>query len=399
MEPIDYGGVLLRRWWLPVALGVICAVAAVLLIPGASKPSGAKAPVSSWKWATTAIVGAPPPTVGSLSGLGSELSTEQIVFYAQEPSVVEAAAKAVGITAPVNELTVYAAGPGPKTGLPGQVTLLTAGPTPAKSAAFTNAVAKSLGDYINGLVSSKQQAQLQQVQHTIDDLKYEIVASGSKVPASLTTQLATAQAEEQAVIASRVTTGYQVLKPATASGATRDGGKSASGVTSSKKVRLLAGFLIGLIIGAGIVLILALLDKRLRDASRAANKFGFPVVAEIPLPSKMNGDCDVSALSLPNASDSPVAEAYQMLRMAVILEDLAGELVYDAGHPEAPPFGSTTIEVANLEANRLDPQPLNTRQVVLVVSPGEETARPVVVANLGCVLCPSGPSGSCDEYP
>ena len=30
MEPIDYGGVLLRRWWLPVVLGVICAVAAVL---------------------------------------------------------------------------------------------------------------------------------------------------------------------------------------------------------------------------------------------------------------------------------------------------------------------------------------------------------------------------------
>ena len=63
-------------------------------------------------------------------------------------------------------------------------------------------------------------------------------------------------------------------------------------------MRLLAGFLIGLIIGAGIVLISALLDKRLRDSSRAANNFGFPVVAEIPLPSKMNGECDVSALEL-----------------------------------------------------------------------------------------------------
>ena len=79
-----------------------------------------------------------------------------------------------------------------------------------------------------------------------------------------------------------------------------------------------------------------------------------------------------------------------MLRMAVILEDLAGELVYDAGHPEAQPFGSTTIEVANLEADRLDPQPLNTRQVVLVVSPGEETARPVVVANLAASYARAG---------
>ena len=64
-----------------VALGLIFAIAAVLLIPGASKPSSANAPASSWKWETSAVVGAPPPAVGSLSGLGSELSTSQIVFY------------------------------------------------------------------------------------------------------------------------------------------------------------------------------------------------------------------------------------------------------------------------------------------------------------------------------
>ena len=155
-------------------------------------------------------------------------------------------------------------------------------------------------------------------------------------------------------------------------------------------MRLLAGFLIGLIIGVGVVLISALLDKRLRDPSRAANNFGFPVVAEIPLPSKTNGACDISALSSQSSSDSPVAEAFQMLRMAVILEDLAGEFVYDAGHPEAQPFGSTPIEVANLEADRLEPQPLDTRQVVLVVSPGEETARPVVVANLAASYARAG---------
>ena len=166
------------------------------------------------------------------------------------------------------------------------MTLLTTGPTPAKSAAFTNAVAKSLGDYINGLVSSKQQAQLQQVQHTINDLKWEIAANGSKVPASLTTQLATAQADQQAIVASTVTTGYQILKPATASAAKRAGGKSIGGATSSKKVRLLAGLLIGLILGAGIVLISALLDKRLRDASRAAEQVRIPGCGGNPTPLK-----------------------------------------------------------------------------------------------------------------
>jgi hypothetical protein len=325
MESIDYGGVLLKRWWLPVALGFVCALAAVLLIPGASKPSSAKVSPSSWRWASSAIVGAPPPAAGSLSGLGSELSTEQIVFYAGETSVIEAAAKAVGITQPANELDVYASGPDRKTGIAGQVNLLAVGPTPAKSAAFSNAYAKALGDYINGLVSSKEQGQLQQVQRTITDLKFAIAADGSKAPASLSSQLASAQADEQTIIASPATTGYQVIRPATASGAARVAGKTTGGgATSSKKVRLLAGFLIGLIIGAGIVLLLALLDKRLRDSVRAANSFGFPVVAEIPLPSNKNGKWDISALSSPDASGSPVTEAFQMLRMAVSLRTWPG---------------------------------------------------------------------------
>jgi Mrp family chromosome partitioning ATPase len=392
MEPIDYGGVLLRRWWLPVVMGVICAVAAVLLIPGASKPSDAKSSPSSWKWSSDAIVGSPPPTAKSLSGLGGELTTQQIVFYAQEPSVIEAAAKAAGINEPRSALRVNAIGPAKKTPNFGQVVLLTDGPTAAKAAAFSNAYAKAVGSYINGLVSSKQQAQLQQAQHTINNLKWEIAANGSKVPASLTTQLASAQADEQTILASSVTTGYQILKPATASQAVSSGGgKLVAGATSSKKVRLLGGFVLGLILGAGIVLISALLDKRLRNSSRAANNFGFPVVAEIPLSSRKNGECDISALSLPNASDSPVAEAYQMLRMAVVLEDLAGELVYDAGHSEGQQLGSTTIGVANSdEAVRPVSEPINTRQVVLVVSPGEETARPIVVANLAASYARAG---------
>ena len=132
MEPIDYGGVLLKRWWLPVALGFVCALAAVLLIPASSKHSSANASPSTWKWSTAAVVGAPPPAARSLSGIGSELSTGQIVFYAQESAVAQAAAKAVGITAHASEISAYAAGPAPKTGIAGEVTLVTNGPTAAE---------------------------------------------------------------------------------------------------------------------------------------------------------------------------------------------------------------------------------------------------------------------------
>ena len=195
MEPVDYGGVLLKRWWVPVALGFVCALAAVLLIPGASKHSGANASPSTWT--TSATVGSPPPASRNTGGLGSGLTTQQIVFYSSEHAVLESAAKAAGITTPLNELVMYAIGPAPKIGIAGQVGLIATGSTPAESAALTNAYAKALGDYINGLLGSTQQAQLQQVQQTINNLKWEIAANGSKVPASLTAQLSSAQADQK----------------------------------------------------------------------------------------------------------------------------------------------------------------------------------------------------------
>ena len=43
--------------------------------------------------------------------------------------------------------------------------------------------------------------------------------------------------------------------------------------------------------------------------------FGYPVVAEIPIPSKENGAGVVSVFS---GASTPTAEAYRMLRMAVL---------------------------------------------------------------------------------
>ena len=208
--------------------------------------------------ASAAVVGAPPPSVGSLSGLAVSLSTEQIVFYAQESSVIEAAAKAVGFTQPVNELNVLAAGPAPKAGgIAGQVSASrrSGQPQPSRQPSQTH-MQKQSGTTSMDWPRRSNNPSSTQLQQSINDLKLTIAADGSKAPASLTNQLATAQAEEQAIAATVVATGYQVIRPAIASQATRvGGGKVGGGATSSKKVRLLAGFVIGLIIGAGIILI------------------------------------------------------------------------------------------------------------------------------------------------
>ena len=116
MEPIDFGGALLRRWWLVVAFGVVGVLGSILLVPSShTKPLHPEtAPVSSWPWYTIAKVRAAPLGGGGSATLGGGgPNTNQIVFYSQEQSVVEAAAKSAGLNKPFSQLqrAVYAVGP------------------------------------------------------------------------------------------------------------------------------------------------------------------------------------------------------------------------------------------------------------------------------------------------
>ena len=320
MEPVDFGGALLRRWWLLLALGLVG------LLVGLALPvshSGHSSPLS---WSTTAIVGASPPGGPGTSGaLAGGVTTNQISFYARTDQVVLAAAKQAGRTGSLAELereitvtaddakTANAAGDDAA----GTIKLSGTGATPDRSAAFTNAFADQLGTYMSNLVGQRNQGQLAAAKQKVTDLEGEIAALGktTKVSASLQTQLNTALAQEEALSAASSSTGYLILQPAQASSATKTGGAGLDGLGSSRKVRGLAGLLIGLILAAGIVLVLEMLDKRIRGSSRAEETFGYPVVAEIPIPSKENGAGVVSVFS---GASTPTAEAYRMLRMSVL---------------------------------------------------------------------------------
>ena len=99
MEPVDFGGALLRRWWLLLVLGLVG------LLVGLAVPvshSGHSSPLS---WSTTAIVGASPPGGPGASGaLAGGVTTNQISFYARTDQVVLAAAKQAGRTGSLAEL-------------------------------------------------------------------------------------------------------------------------------------------------------------------------------------------------------------------------------------------------------------------------------------------------------
>ena len=269
MEPIDFGGALLRRWWVVVAFGVVGALIAVLFVssshPKALHPE--TAPVSSWPWSATAVVGAAPP--GGSAVLGGGVNTNQIIFYAQEQSVVEAAAKSAGLNKPFSQLqeAVTASGPNKYTA-PGVVLLTAYGPTPEKASAFVNAYAAQIGTYLNNLVDARQLAQSTHIQQEISALQEKEIALGGKNVAALQSQVAAYQSQQQALAANPATTSYEVVRTASPGSAVRIL-KAAAPITSNKKTLGLVGLVVGLLLGAGLVLLLEFLDKRLRSSSRS----------------------------------------------------------------------------------------------------------------------------------
>src|ERR1700677_1217630 len=393
MEPVDFGGALLRRWWLLLVLGLVGLLAG--LAAPVSHHSGHSSPLS---WSTTAVVGASPPGGPGASGaLAGGVTTNQISFYARTDQVVLAAAKQAGRTGSLAELEreITVTSDSAKKGAAdaGTIKLTGTGATPERSAAFTNAFADQLGPYMSNLVGQRNQGQLTAAKQKVTELESEIAAVGktTKVSANLENQLNTAVAQEEALSAASLSTGYLILQPAQASSATKTGGGGLHSLGSSRLIRGFAGLLIGLILAAGIVLVLEMLDKRIRGSSRAEETFGYPVIAEIPIPSKENGAGVVSVFS---GASTPTAEAYRMLRMSVLFGAVEPPPRYeDVGNgrrsreTSGQETQTTNVGGFGSESSRTHSA---VRQVIMVVSAGTEATRPLVVTNLAATFADGG---------
>jgi Mrp family chromosome partitioning ATPase/capsular polysaccharide biosynthesis protein len=358
IEPINYGLALRRGWRLLVVLAVIFGIVAVVIpVSATAKPSGAK----GFKWQAIAIVGAPPT-----AGLGdSGDSVADIVYWSNSFYTKADAVAAVGLTKSVVEVVASMSGapstegPPAKTsvstkatkGVKATVVVLTApGKTPNAAAKLANEYA-----YQTGLAVNKSYEAHAQQSGTSTKGNQSAASSSGSVPPS----------------------GYNVIVPAYADAATKVG-KTKASLGSSHKVRLVAGVLIGLVIGAAILLLRELLDKTIRTAGRAESTFRYPVIAMIP---KDPG----SAVPVVNQPGSPTAEAYRMLRMSVLFEVLAPT-------PSAPDAfsaeGLTGWQVAQVKPYEAPAS--GTRQVLLVVSPTNEASRPMAAANLGATYAEAG---------
>ena len=304
-----------------------------------------------------------------------------------------AAAKQAGRTGSLaqleREITVTVANP--KTDPVGTIKISGTGSTPGDSAAFTNAFADQLGVYMSNLIAQRNQGQLAAAKQKVADLEGEITALGktAKVSTSLENQLNAALTQEQALSAASSSTGYLILQPAHASSATKTGGGGLDGLGSSRLVRGLAGLLIGLVLAAGIVVVLEMLDKRIRGSSRAEETFGYPVVAEIPIPSKENGAGVVSVFS---GASTPTAEAYRMLRMSVLFGAVEPPPRYEDVGNGRRSRGTSGQETQTGSGGGFvsESSRSGVRQVIMVVSAGTEATRPLVVTNLAATFADGG---------
>ncbi len=360
MEPIDYAGALRRSWRLLILLAVVGAIIAVLLPVSKAHPSKQSSEV---KWESSALVGSAPGGGGIAGGVTSE----QILFFAQSLALQNLAVRTAKQEIPQFKYPLYFSASLTTAHTTNQPTT-SSSTLPIKRGQNTlvllTARGKTADDAVN-LANSYA-----------GSLQYYMVAVAAAHPKSTNTK-------------GTVTpyTGYQIQQYAES--ATRVGGTKSS-LTSSRKVRLLAGLVIGALIGAAIVLLRELLDKHLRTAARTEANFGFPVVAEIPVGERPAGGVPLGPVPMVDVvrqPDSPGAEAFRKLRMSVMFEALAPLPVpedplggaYGPLSPVAPPTGG--------------PQQVEgtgRRAIVLVASAGSEPSRPHVAANLAAIYAEAG---------
>jgi Mrp family chromosome partitioning ATPase len=305
------------------------------------------------------------------------------------------------------------------------------GLSPITAAALANGVANAVDSYLNSQAQGKYSGDLARARRAISSLEAQLAGVDNQIATTSPSgaQLTYLQAQKKVLsgkLLDEVRTqillglggpsppGYQILRFGSAY-PVFPGRATVVSIVGHRSTKILGGALIGLIVALAIVLLVELLDKSIRSPEAGEEAFDLPVVGVIPTrelrrPSLQRAPPE-ARLDVVTDPASAVAEAYRRLHTAVLLEPLAAELAapmngngqYGNGvngfgpnnvggrwAPESlPPNGGYAgggVEGDDVGANGSSP----SRQVVLVVSPGVEPTRGLVVANLAAVYAEAG---------
>ena len=306
MDRSDYWSALVRGWWLIAIFGLV-GLAAGFLLPRPQPHPGSY-------FVSTSSVGSPPPATST--GSSPLISPDQILYYGGTDAVIAAAGKNAGLKWPTwlvrNQITLI--GPpsgngtdsGPTSGQPGVVEVKVGAQSAADSIALNNAFDNALSDQVNSVAKASLAAAEARTEAKLASIYAQMLTNN--LPPGVTTQaldiqISALQNQLAGLVISEPDTGFEILHTPVVQELNKVT-TGASSIVNTRKVRVAAGLLIGLVIGALLALAMWLLDRRLKTAKRAQLAFGYPVVAEIP------------------SASSDATEPYRMLWLSVFREPL-----------------------------------------------------------------------------
>lgn len=351
MEPLEYLGVIRRRWRLLAACVLVAAVAAWVTTP--AHPQDDSAAFEATHELLRDSTATAPPALASLS------------LFVKTGDVPRRVAKRLDFD---GEPALLAADvslePDDQVGTLG---ITAQGGSPAEAAERANAFAEETLAYLGAKAQAAQQDQLARLNEQLATLQVEIDDLEEQIQAGTGTSAGVAEAQRDSKLRQYgaaldqqqevlnqppPSAGYITLQEALPELASPVGGGFSA--PRSRPARTGIAVALGLVLGLAAALVAERLDTRLNTTEAVQASFGLPVIAEIP---------KVSAppYTIVSVTDplSSAAEAYRTLRASLVLmpNTMLGTSALDGrGEPQvilvtspAPGDGKTTT-VVNLAA-------------------------------------------------
>jgi capsular exopolysaccharide synthesis family protein len=366
VEPFEYLRLLRRRWRLLAACVVIAATAAWITAPGDD-------PDALVRYEADATIVRDPTAEAPVA-----IATVQLFMRTGE--VPRRVAAEVGYDG--NPLVLARSLDFEADETVGTLAITAQGDSPDAAAELANTAVEETLAYMGERAREEQQeaideanAEVATLEAEIDELQRQI--AGAEAAGQPTDLLETERdakltsygsaLTDQATLADQPapSAGYQILEPAAAELASPvDEGLSAP---RSRPARAGLGIVFGLLLGAGIILVVERVDPRLYTREQVEEAFGLPVVAEIPDAHPQGGDYAIATVTEPA---SALTEAYRSLRASLLL--------------------MPTLVVTGGGARPRTDAPDGEPAVVLVTSPEPSDGKTTTVANLAAGFAEAG---------
>ena len=331
MGLVEYLRAFRRRW-----LVIVATIAAAL--------------AAAW-FTTETFAPLPPPRIPRyqastlLLPLSSTMNVDALAVVATIEPVAESAAEELDFDGdPLSLREQVQASPDQETGL---LTISALGADPNRAERVSNAFAAALVDYLS---AQQRRATIRTIE-TLDRQIERAQEAGDESAVAQLEQQRDFELQEAASAGELV-----VLQRAVA----EEIESTEFRPPDSRAIRLAVAGVIGLLAGAGLALLLERLDTKVRTSEQATERFGYPVIAEIP---SIRRDQRKGIVTADNPT-SPGSDAFRLL----------GAGVHVAARP------GTTAEDDDEELGR----------IVLVTSSGPAEGKSTVVANLAAVLAEEG---------